>query len=222
MLRNKGLSEKVLLLGIDGMDPRFSRKMVDEGKMPNLQKFLKKGETPIPCPIADASVRQHCVQRLRDLPLVDQRPGNADGAGHVHLVRVEQYLRLYGRGPVALSIAVGRNAFPHTGREALRETMFCQETISLLRSGLGMALSRQCPGRCTGPGRYAPCRGRCPPYRTACSFPADHMVQPATLSTSLPKSGLMKQRGLSLSDLWRSPIFLQTGESFADPGKQSG
>ncbi len=43
MLRNKGLSEKVLLLGIDGMDPRFSRKMVDEGKMPNLQKFLKKG-----------------------------------------------------------------------------------------------------------------------------------------------------------------------------------
>ena len=37
-----------------------------------------------------SSVRQHCVQRLRDLPLVDQRPGNADGTGHVHLVRVEQ------------------------------------------------------------------------------------------------------------------------------------
>ena len=31
MLRSTGLSEKVLLLGIDGLDPKFSRKMVDEG-----------------------------------------------------------------------------------------------------------------------------------------------------------------------------------------------
>lgn len=43
MLRSKGLSEKVLLLGIDGMDPRFSRKMVDEGKMPNLKKLIERG-----------------------------------------------------------------------------------------------------------------------------------------------------------------------------------
>lgn len=43
MLRNKGLSEKVLLLGIDGMDPRFSKKMVDNGKMPNLKKLIEKG-----------------------------------------------------------------------------------------------------------------------------------------------------------------------------------
>ena len=43
MLRSKGLSEKVLLLGIDGMDPRFSRKMVDEGKTPNLKKLIERG-----------------------------------------------------------------------------------------------------------------------------------------------------------------------------------
>ena len=43
MLRNKALSEKVLLLGIDGMDPRFSRKMIDEGKMPNLKKLVERG-----------------------------------------------------------------------------------------------------------------------------------------------------------------------------------
>ncbi len=43
MLRSKGLTDKVLLLGIDGMDPRFSRKMVDEGKMPNLKKIIEKG-----------------------------------------------------------------------------------------------------------------------------------------------------------------------------------
>ena len=43
MLRNKGLTEKILMLGIDGMDPRFSRKMVEEGKMPNLKKMMEKG-----------------------------------------------------------------------------------------------------------------------------------------------------------------------------------
>ena len=43
MLRSKGLTEKVVLLGIDGMDPTFSRRMVDEGKMPNLKKLIEKG-----------------------------------------------------------------------------------------------------------------------------------------------------------------------------------
>ena len=43
MLRNKGLSEKVILLGLDGLDPKFSRKMVDEGHMPNLKKLIEKG-----------------------------------------------------------------------------------------------------------------------------------------------------------------------------------
>ena len=43
MLRNKGLSEKVILLGLDGLDPKFSRKMVDEGHMPNLKKLIERG-----------------------------------------------------------------------------------------------------------------------------------------------------------------------------------
>ena len=43
MLRNKALSEKVILLGLDGLDPKFSRKMVDEGHMPNLKKLIEKG-----------------------------------------------------------------------------------------------------------------------------------------------------------------------------------
>ena len=43
MLRSKGLTDKVVLLGIDGMDPRFSRKMVDEGKMPNLAQLIERG-----------------------------------------------------------------------------------------------------------------------------------------------------------------------------------
>lgn len=43
MLRSKGLTDKVILLGIDGMDPCFSRKMIDQGKMPNLAQLVKRG-----------------------------------------------------------------------------------------------------------------------------------------------------------------------------------
>ena len=43
MLRSKALSEKVIFLGIDGMDPRFSRKMIENGKMPNLAKLMERG-----------------------------------------------------------------------------------------------------------------------------------------------------------------------------------
>ena len=43
MLRNKALTEKVLLLGIDGMDPRFTRRLVNEGKLPNVKKLMDLG-----------------------------------------------------------------------------------------------------------------------------------------------------------------------------------
>lgn len=42
MLRNKGLTEKVLLLGIDGMDPRFTKRLLNEGKLPNVKSLLKQ------------------------------------------------------------------------------------------------------------------------------------------------------------------------------------
>lgn len=43
MLRSKGLTDKLLLLGIDGMDPRFTKRLVTEGKMPNLKKMMDMG-----------------------------------------------------------------------------------------------------------------------------------------------------------------------------------
>ncbi|MBQ2837681.1 MAG: alkaline phosphatase family protein [Peptococcaceae bacterium] len=43
MLRSKGLTNKVIVLGIDGMDPRFTKAMVDEGKMPNTKKLIEMG-----------------------------------------------------------------------------------------------------------------------------------------------------------------------------------
>lgn len=42
-MRNHKLTEKLFVLGIDGLDPRYSRKMLREGKMPNMQKFIDKG-----------------------------------------------------------------------------------------------------------------------------------------------------------------------------------
>lgn len=34
---------KIIVVGVDGMDPRLAKKYLDEGKMPNLEKLLKKG-----------------------------------------------------------------------------------------------------------------------------------------------------------------------------------
>lgn len=43
MLRTKSLSDKVMVLGIDGLDPRYTQKMVDAGKMPNFKKLIEAG-----------------------------------------------------------------------------------------------------------------------------------------------------------------------------------
>ncbi len=39
----KALSDKVLVLGIDGMDPKLTQKFIDEGYMPNTKKFIERG-----------------------------------------------------------------------------------------------------------------------------------------------------------------------------------
>jgi predicted AlkP superfamily phosphohydrolase/phosphomutase len=42
-MKRKALSDKVLVLGVDGMDPALTRKYLDEGKLPNIKKFLERG-----------------------------------------------------------------------------------------------------------------------------------------------------------------------------------
>ena len=37
-MKRKVLNEKILCLGVDGLDLRLTRKYVDEGKMPNEKK----------------------------------------------------------------------------------------------------------------------------------------------------------------------------------------
>ncbi len=40
---NAPLSQKIICLGLDGMDPRLTRKYVDEGKMPNTKAMIERG-----------------------------------------------------------------------------------------------------------------------------------------------------------------------------------
>ena len=42
-MKREAMIKKMMILGVDGMDPRLSRKYIDEGKMPNLKKIVEKG-----------------------------------------------------------------------------------------------------------------------------------------------------------------------------------
>ena len=42
-MSRKALAEKIIVLGVDGMDPRLSKKFVDEGVMSNLQTIMDRG-----------------------------------------------------------------------------------------------------------------------------------------------------------------------------------
>ena len=39
----KAMTDKIIVLGVDGMDPRLTRKYLDMGIMPNVQKYLERG-----------------------------------------------------------------------------------------------------------------------------------------------------------------------------------
>ena len=43
MLKREAAADKILLLGVDGLDPRLTRKYVDMGIMPNVKKYIERG-----------------------------------------------------------------------------------------------------------------------------------------------------------------------------------
>lgn len=42
-MNREKLTDKVIVLGVDGFDPRLAKKFMDQGKMPALQEFVKRG-----------------------------------------------------------------------------------------------------------------------------------------------------------------------------------
>ena len=43
MMDRKGLTKKLIVLGVDGMDPRLTKKLMDDGELPNIKKFVERG-----------------------------------------------------------------------------------------------------------------------------------------------------------------------------------
>ena len=43
MLRTKKLADKIMVLGVDGLDPRLTRRYIDEGHLPNMKKLAEMG-----------------------------------------------------------------------------------------------------------------------------------------------------------------------------------
>lgn len=43
MMAREALTDKLIVLGVDGFEPSLAKKFMDQGKMPNLQKFVARG-----------------------------------------------------------------------------------------------------------------------------------------------------------------------------------
>ena len=39
-MNRKALADKIMILGVDGMDPSLTNKFLEEGIMPNVQKYI--------------------------------------------------------------------------------------------------------------------------------------------------------------------------------------
>lgn len=47
-MERKSLAEKIIVLGIDGMDPKICKRFLDEDKLPNIKKcwqWVQRGKT---------------------------------------------------------------------------------------------------------------------------------------------------------------------------------
>lgn len=42
-MKREAFTQKLMVLGIDGMDPRIGKRLMDEGRMPNMKKFVEAG-----------------------------------------------------------------------------------------------------------------------------------------------------------------------------------
>lgn len=42
-MNRKPLTQKLLILGIDGMDPKLTKRLVAEGRLPNIKQYIKRG-----------------------------------------------------------------------------------------------------------------------------------------------------------------------------------
>lgn len=39
----EAMTNKIMVLGVDGFDPRYAKYLMDQGKMPNLKQYVERG-----------------------------------------------------------------------------------------------------------------------------------------------------------------------------------
>lgn len=44
-MEHKAMTEKIIVLGVDGFEPSLAKKFMNQGKMPNLKKFVENGSS---------------------------------------------------------------------------------------------------------------------------------------------------------------------------------
>lgn len=42
-MSREAMTNKLLILGVDGMDPRITKYLLDQGRLPNIQKYIDRG-----------------------------------------------------------------------------------------------------------------------------------------------------------------------------------
>ncbi len=42
-MKRQAISDKILILGVDGLDPALTKRFLEQGELPNIQKFLERG-----------------------------------------------------------------------------------------------------------------------------------------------------------------------------------
>ena len=48
-MARQAMTKKIMVLGVDGMDARITKHLMDEGKMPNVKKFVDRGSCVKTC-----------------------------------------------------------------------------------------------------------------------------------------------------------------------------
>ena len=43
MMNRKAISNKLIVLGVDGMDPRLTKHLMEAGQLPNIEAFVRRG-----------------------------------------------------------------------------------------------------------------------------------------------------------------------------------
>ena len=133
MAKMKKPGEKVLLIGIDGMDPKITNKLIVEGKLPNFQKLKEKGyyselstSYPPHSPVAWASIatgrnpgkhnifdfiRRNPENYMPELSLAKSKSG-IGGTDYISYVKTDSFWKIISEAGIPTTVIRWPLTFP--------------------------------------------------------------------------------------------------------------